>query len=152
MKTPDMQEGVVYFVKVEGQNIFKIGYCATDLNKRMNLLRIGNPYRIGIFGIINSLCAQIVEKTLHRQFAKQRMRGEWFSISEEQASEALIKHGGTLLVPDYVGTLRFKKRTPIGVCASPNCDNPTYRTNQKCCSDKCRQFAHRWRKEGRTMA
>lgn len=96
--------GSVYFVRMGDASMFKIGYCSTNPRKRLEQLQIGNPYRLSYFGFINSLCAKDVESTLHREFRDSNESGEWFSISESQATDAILRHGGILYgdkMPDW---------------------------------------------------
>lgn len=143
-----MEMGTTYFIKTEGMDIFKIGYCCNDLDKRIALIRLGNPYRLTYFGFINSLSARSVEESLHKLFAKYRMNGEWFGITSEQATDALRKYGGVLVEPSYRGK-KARVKQPLSICAEVSCGKPTYRTNQRYCSDVCRQKAHRDRQRAK---
>lgn len=147
-----MNPGSVYFIKVEGMDIFKIGYCETDLKKRIDLLKIGNPFRIAYYGIINNLDARGLEKRLHVQFRHYKMNGEWFSISEEQATDAIRINGGILVTGLYRKRKQRNNNRKMEEKPCPICGHmfAPSRTDADVCSAKCRTKKSRLLKEATT--
>lgn len=146
-----MKTGSVYFVKTEGLNVFKIGHCTSDLNKRLDMLRIGNHLRLSFFGIINQLDALEIERRLHAQFASSRIRGEWFDLSEDEAIKAIRENGG-VLVPIQYGRIQTGPKVQrmngrfCGACDKPLMGKRYY------CSDACKAAAYRERKRKKETA
>lgn len=66
-------EPAVYFVKC-GEFI-KIGW-SENWHSRIKRLNVDNPHSIEILLVLGR--PKIFEKTMHRQFAEMRHRGEWF--------------------------------------------------------------------------
>ena len=137
-----MKMGSVYFIKAEGQDVFKIGYCESDLDKRINMIRIGNHLRLSFFGIINHLDILNVEKQLHMEFAANRMRGEWFAITEDQAISAIRRHMGVLTPITYTAMRYYgepgKNGRKCNACGVDLCGRQV-----SSCSAACRQESHR---------
>jgi hypothetical protein len=80
------RKGTVYFVQ-EGdeRGPVKIGFTSKeDVNQRMANMATGNSRHLRLLGKIRG--GRIREKNLHRRFASQRIRGEWFSWSKELAA------------------------------------------------------------------
>lgn len=69
----------VYFLTDDHGHI-KIGKT-NDMLTRMKELQTGNPYKLRILltvGMRNEQEAFELEQTLHKEFRKARMEGEWF--------------------------------------------------------------------------
>ncbi len=70
----------VYFIQSGKKGAIKIGK-ANNVDKRMAELQVGNQYLLRVVAQIpckSSKHAELTEKRLHRFFAKQKIRGEWF--------------------------------------------------------------------------
>jgi predicted GIY-YIG superfamily endonuclease len=73
----------VYFVQSGRRGAIKIGY-ARDVDKRVNELQIGNPFKLRVVALMpcESLDhAKYVETKLHKRFKSHKIRGEWFKNS-----------------------------------------------------------------------
>ena len=73
----------IYFIQSGKRGQIKIG-VANDVPVRMAELQIGNPQELKLLASIpiSSLKkAGALEKSLHRRFSRQRIRGEWFHRS-----------------------------------------------------------------------
>ncbi len=81
--------GKIYFIRCN--EFVKIGW-AYDPMKRRNLLQRGSPYILELIGTIDAVQTQ--EAAVHRHFAADRVRGEWFRMTPELAA---FIDGGTLL-------------------------------------------------------
>lgn len=70
----------VYFAQCNGsRGPIKIG-TATDVERRIAELAVGNPYGIKL---LLAICAPAgIEKELHYHFGWARIRGEWFEATD----------------------------------------------------------------------
>lgn len=69
------------YSNTEGIVQWKVG-ITTDLNKRLQILKVGNPNIVGIdtyYEIQNREIAYKVETLLKRQLKNFKVQGEWFS-------------------------------------------------------------------------
>ena len=76
----------IYLIKqVDIQNdvSYKIGITKNDPKKRIKQLQTGNPSDLFLEKQFHSEHANLVESTLHRQFASNHIRGEWFYMTQE---------------------------------------------------------------------
>jgi hypothetical protein len=78
------------FVYVIGPKVgpLKIG-VAISIEKRLASLQVGHPQRLRILGEWQHKRPYIVEEHAHRALAKERMCGEWFDVSLQEATEAV---------------------------------------------------------------
>ncbi len=88
---------LVYFIS-DGSRV-KIGYT-TNLKMRITSLQVGNPNFIEVVAIINNV-SKSIEAEIHEYFAKERISGEWFNISEEQIYSLKSKYNSF----QYMSTL-----------------------------------------------
>lgn len=76
----------LYFIKVEGFDLVKIGYAA-DPEKRLRMLQTGCPFVLYVILQLRCLdapyTARDVEKRMHSKFEHLQLRGEWFMLTEE---------------------------------------------------------------------
>lgn len=68
----------VYIITAEGLDVAKIGF-SLDPRARLTGHQISSPVALEIAAIIPGDMA--AEKALHRRFSKDRVRGEWFTVS-----------------------------------------------------------------------
>lgn len=73
-------DGDIYFLQQGDGGPIKIGYT-TDLLARIDTLQTGSPYELKLILCFRGFTQ--TERELHAKFRKDRMRGEWFSPSEE---------------------------------------------------------------------
>jgi hypothetical protein len=74
----------VYFITCDNSGPVKIGH-AKDMEKRVRMLQIGNPKELRVRAAAPG--GQKEKAAYHRQFAKWRQRGEWFTRSPEIIAE-----------------------------------------------------------------
>ena len=73
--------GRIYFVQSNGEDgPVKIGYTANDAMKRVAELASGSPYETAL--LLDLPGDRALEKALHKRFAADRIRGEWFRLSD----------------------------------------------------------------------
>lgn len=68
----------VYFATIREQNVVKIG-CSFDPTTRLKEIQVGCPFTVKIEATLPGHHAE--EQALHRRFADDRLRGEWFTIT-----------------------------------------------------------------------
>jgi len=71
---------VVYFIIRRGMPGVKIG-TTTNLSKRLSELQSSTPDYLFVFGTLPG--DKVVEKILHKKFATNRIRGEWYEFTPE---------------------------------------------------------------------
>lgn len=79
------KKGFVYLI-TDGE-LFKIGYSANHPSTRLAQCQTGNPNSLSLVGFVNGDLE--TEKELHRRFAANRVRGEWFSLSATDVKSIL---------------------------------------------------------------
>lgn len=75
----------------KGKKPVKIGY-AKDMTKRLAALQVGSPVELTVWGDISKLRrheAQNIEREAHKLLSDRHVRGEWFDISAEEATDAI---------------------------------------------------------------
>jgi len=83
-------QGFIYFIQMGEDGPVKIGYSTTveNLRHRLDFMQVGNPAPLLLRGVIRG--SQRDEQALHRAVWQHRLRGEWFTLSE-QIGELLDK-------------------------------------------------------------
>jgi hypothetical protein len=71
---------MIYFIQVGRDGPIKIGATRYPVEQRCAAFQTGNPYPLRVFGTIEGNHAD--EAELHRRFAKDWIRGEWFLPSD----------------------------------------------------------------------
>jgi hypothetical protein len=70
----------VYFLRAGNSGAIKIG-MAENVEDRVVSLQTGNAFKLNVIALIPCDCrdqAQALEQSIHKFFAGQRIRGEWF--------------------------------------------------------------------------
>ena len=85
---------MIYLVKAEGTNLYKIGYTDGKAEKRVKTMQTGCPHKLSIieeaFGDMDK------EKFLHNTFSEQRKQGEWFEFDDDLIQKVVDKiHNAT---------------------------------------------------------
>lgn len=91
----------IYFIICGGTGAVKIGR-ADNVKKRMADLQVSNPSKLSL--LCHFRAPSIFEPTLHTIFSKSRLRGEWFSITDELLDLAEIGND-----QNYIGVLNYCK-------------------------------------------
>ena len=71
---------------LESQGLYKIGKAA-NLSKRLAELQAGNPGELNVVATIVTEAYEVLERALHRLYVDQRVRGEWFQLSQSDIEE-----------------------------------------------------------------
>lgn len=78
----------VYVMAEEGSASLKIGHAANP-RLRLSNMRVGSSRIISLVYEVRCEQADAVERKVHDLLAEQRVRGEWFSVTEEEARAAI---------------------------------------------------------------
>ncbi len=90
--------GIVYFVAA-GDDAVKIGVSNSPrgVASRVQTMQTGNHNKLNVVGFIRASAHRELESAIHRHFADERIRGEWFSISD--GIMGLLRHDGVCTGP-----------------------------------------------------
>lgn len=101
-----------YFI-TDGTAI-KIG-VASSLSNRLNELQTANPREIIPLYVIQSDTQKEsleVERIMHKHFAKNNIRGEWFNLNGKKIMEEIENMGYVLVKPLFTHDGRLKINRP----------------------------------------
>lgn len=86
----EIQRGCVYFFKHVGLSPIKIGYSQNESPiKRFEQFKTYAPFGAMLIGFIRTERAKELETELHQKYARDRVKGEWFEISEEEVNKCI---------------------------------------------------------------
>jgi hypothetical protein len=75
-----MSKKIIYLIRSGDK--YKIGISTTkNINNRVKNLQTGNSDKVEILKVFESEYANLIEKTLHREFITKKLIGEWFELS-----------------------------------------------------------------------
>ena len=86
--------GIVYFIRAEEHDLFKIGYTASSLKSRLRSLQTGCPHKLIVFEGLASDYPETLEKEIHARLEPHRQRGEWFAVDEETVLNLVWEYKG----------------------------------------------------------
>lgn len=123
--------GYVYAIKVEGQDLFKIGHSA-DPTQRLQQLKTGCPYRLVLYRADPTFWPKEMEKVFHSLLEGYQTNGEWYEITPEhvdQIFDGTPLPGLFTVVPEGVNAVvivpnRYFK-DDNGICMSTSCVTPS---------------------------
>jgi hypothetical protein len=76
--------GYVYLINEVDTHNYKIGVSKKPANdERIKNLQTGNHNQLSLIFELKSNCYTTLEKTLHRTFKYNNIRGEWFEFSNQ---------------------------------------------------------------------
>jgi hypothetical protein len=93
--------GCIYYILSGETGRIKIGFTKGDPGKRLRALQTGSPTQIGIIAVHPG--TPELEKRLHRQFAADRVHGEWFDFSDELLAHVAETCALTIAIFDGAG-------------------------------------------------
>ena len=74
----------VYLIRMADTTFYKIGFTR-EIHKRLADLQHANPMPLRVIAMMAG--GRKLEGRLHRRFQDQRVRGEWFDLTEEMVEE-----------------------------------------------------------------
>jgi predicted GIY-YIG superfamily endonuclease len=84
-----MNKGFVYLIQAEGTSFYKIGRTE-NIQKRIEALsQQQSPFELKLVDYFFSQQASKDERILHAQLHSRKIRGEWFNLPEELATDRL---------------------------------------------------------------
>lgn len=100
------QEGV-YILRC--LDFYKIGK-SKNIKKRLQILKIGNPFALELIFFIPSSDANNLEKFFHEIFEEKKVQGEWFMLNEEDVkSFSNMKNAIHCASPDMITRIEEEK-------------------------------------------
>ena len=78
--------GFLYVVEAEGTDRYKIGRTAVDASERIKSFSTGCPFPIKTISVTEVFSSVIAEQFFHEKYQAQRVKGEWFELTSEQAA------------------------------------------------------------------
>ena len=85
---------------VSGNGLFKLGKTE-KLKERVRQIKSGSPTQCALLFAEEYFDGDEIEKKYHEKYAKKRVRGEWFALSESDLLEIAPNHHGLkLLIAD----------------------------------------------------
>jgi hypothetical protein len=94
----------VYFIRKSNRDVYKIGMTASYAEGRLKDLQTGSEEALTLYASIRCNSAHVavqVERHLHTAFARQRMYGEWFSMTPADVDSALRAYKTTGYKVEY---------------------------------------------------
>ncbi len=78
---------MIYLIKAENTDLYKIGYTEGRVKDRLKALQTGSPH---ILSIVEQCSGSIAhEKHLHEVFEDNRTHGEWFKFDKETLTKVI---------------------------------------------------------------
>tara|TARA_R100000654_G_scaffold59512_1_gene86236 strand:+ start:296 stop:793 length:498 start_codon:yes stop_codon:yes gene_type:complete len=72
---------MIYLVRAEGTNLYKIGYTKGQVKNRVKGLQTSCPHKLSITKEVEGSLSK--ERQLHEIFTENRKEGEWFEFDEK---------------------------------------------------------------------
>jgi len=86
--------GIVYFLRAENKDLFKVGITRNDVDKRIGSIQTTCPYELHLYGSVESPAYQAIEREIHQEWKDRRRRGEWFTVGADDVNEMIRRYGG----------------------------------------------------------
>jgi hypothetical protein len=84
------KKGCVYFFRHIGLTPIKIGFSDNESPiSRFNQFKTYAPFGAELIGFIITSKPQELEKQLHLKYSRDRIKGEWFEITENEANKCI---------------------------------------------------------------
>ena len=80
---------MVYLVRAEETNLYKIGYTNGKVKDRVKSMQTGCPHKLSVIIKVHGDIDK--ERFLHETFSEHRKQGEWFEFNENFVAEKVIE-------------------------------------------------------------
>ena len=83
LKSEYSDKKIVYFIRVDNTNIYKIGHTRDmpTMKERFIIIRAYNHINLSIYGYIQCNNAIRLENEIHTLLKDHKIRGEWFNFN-----------------------------------------------------------------------
>lgn len=86
----NLEKGCVYFFRHIGLTPIKIGYSENESPiKRFEQFKTYAPFGAELIGFIRTTRAKQLETELHQKYSRDRIKGEWFEITKDEAEKCI---------------------------------------------------------------
>lgn len=86
----NINKGCVYFFRHIGLTPIKIGFSENESPiNRFEQFKTYAPFGAELIGFIRTNKAKELESELHKKYARDRIKGEWFEITKEEACKSI---------------------------------------------------------------
>lgn len=75
--------GVLYIIRAEGTNKYKIGVTVRAVSERVKELQTGSPYKLNVVASCSSSDIADLEQKIHALLSEHNTSGEWFEIDDQ---------------------------------------------------------------------
>lgn len=89
------KQSYIYIIHCKDLNTIKIGYSDNPFS-RLAQLQVGNSSELSILSIFKG--GREEEEILHKKFASNKVRGEWFALDESLVGELLAYQADTIAI------------------------------------------------------
>ena len=110
---------MIYLVKAEETNLYKIGYTAGETKSRIKTMQTGCPHKLVIVEEVEGSLEK--EKWLHKTFSKNRKQGEWFEFDDEIIEKVCEKIKTKKPKPE-ISLEQWRDRYESTIREKDNCD------------------------------
>ena len=94
--------GCVYFFKHVGISPIKIGYSESESPIfRFEQFKTYAPFGAELVGFIRTAEAKKLETDLHRKYARDRIKGEWFEITVEECNKCISFYSNIIHIEEF---------------------------------------------------
>lgn len=97
---PSSSKGWVYFVRAGDSPRIKVGYTRKSVRVRLSTLQVGTPELLGLEFSFEVTDPEMVEKLVHKDLARFRVRGEWFTLLPEDLA-AYVEAFQEVRLPEF---------------------------------------------------
>ena len=80
---------MIYLIKAEETNLYKIGYTAGKAKDRLKSMQTGCPHKLSVVEEFEGCLDK--ERSLHDTFSEYRKQGEWFELDNNTLDKVIEK-------------------------------------------------------------
>lgn len=83
-------DGCVYVLKVQDEEIFKVGYTKSQIGSRISQIQHGNHKKLELYAALYTESAKCLERDFLDSLCGNRLRGEWFQTSLDVVDKLIL--------------------------------------------------------------
>ena len=111
---------MIYLIKAEETNLYKIGYTAGKSKNRIKAMQTGCPHKLSVIEEVAGSVEK--EKWLHKAFSEHRKQGEWFEFDEQIIDSVLDKMRQKHTIEDDIDLEDWRNHFESHIKKSDSCD------------------------------